>query len=339
MSIKTSDLRVYGSANMLQDDTSTTVGGAIATTTAVSFIDLDVADTLKCFSSAAGDTATTITITGRLASGSIVSEALTLSGTTGSSASANTYERLLKAVLGGTAATGDVGLERVTTSGNVNAGTCQAGSTTDTIVLAAGASASDNFYNGYVVRTTGGTGPNQIRQVIAYTGATRTATVSRAFGTTPDGTTTYRVSPGYYFQILPTAVTTVRRIFYAADADVVGGASRNFYEKVFLKNDHATLALTASSVTITGISFGCALTVNDSATNGANTRLVAPTSGNLLNGATFISSGVSQNTPNNAVSNQLNAGDAIGVWLQLTLAAGAAAGKSTITAQLAGQST
>jgi hypothetical protein len=236
VSIKTSDLRVYGSANMLENDTATTVGGAITTSIAVSWIDLDVADTVKIFSSSASDTAATnISLTGRLASGSIVNESINLNGTTGSSASTNTYERLLKAVIGGTAAVGDIGIERVTASGNVNSGTCQAGSTTDTIVLAAGASAADGFYNGYVLRTTGGTGPNQIRQVIAYIGASRTATVSRAFGVTPDATTTYRVSPGYYFQILPTAVTTVRRIFYAADADVAGGSSRQFYEKVFLK--------------------------------------------------------------------------------------------------------
>jgi hypothetical protein len=232
MSIKTSDLRVYGSANMLENDTATTVGGAITTSIGVSFIDLDVADTVKVFSSAAGDTTQNISLTGRLASGSIVNENINLNGTTGSSASTNTYERLLKGVKSATT-TGDVCIERVTASGNVNSGTCQAGSAADTIVLASGASASDNFYNGFVVRTTGGTGPNQIRQIIGYIGSSRTATVSSAWTITPDGTTTYRVSPGFYYQKSPTEVTTVRRIFYAADADVAGGSSRQFFEKVF----------------------------------------------------------------------------------------------------------
>lgn len=346
MSIKLSDLRAYGSANMLEDNTTTGVGGAIATDTAISWIDLDTADTVKIFSSAAGDTTQTVTITGRLASGSIVSETITLVGTTGTAASTNTYERLLKAVKSGTT-TGDIGIERTANTGNTTTGTAVAGSTADTINLNGTAttgttSAVDNFYNGYVIRLTGGTGSGQIRQIVSYVGATKVATVSSAWGTTPDATTTYRISPGFYFQKSPSEVLKVRRIFYAASADVAGGASRNYYEKIFLKNDNATLALTSSQVVefadpSGNIAFDCANAVNDTFVTTTN-RLTAPPNANLSNGGTFLTTG-SQNTPNNVATNQLNPGDAIGVWLQLTLAAGAAASKTSYTIELTGQST
>lgn len=76
----------------------------------------------------------------------------------------------------------------------IERGTCQAGSTTTTIVLASGASATDDFYNGYRVETTGGTGANQVNTITDYVGATRTATVTTWGGATPDGTTTYRLT-------------------------------------------------------------------------------------------------------------------------------------------------
>lgn len=77
-------------------------------------------------------------------------------------------------------------------------GTCQAGSGASTIVLASGASASNDVYNGLSVYTTGGTGSGQVREITDYVGATRTATVSSAWSVTPDGTTTYSVGGATY---------------------------------------------------------------------------------------------------------------------------------------------
>ena len=54
--------------------------------------------------------------------------------------------------------------------------------------LDAAASAVDDFYNGLVIRLTGGTGSGQIREIIDYVGSTKIATVSRAWGTNPDAT-------------------------------------------------------------------------------------------------------------------------------------------------------
>lgn len=76
----------------------------------------------------------------------------------------------------------------------IRAGTCQAGSTSTTIVLDTGASAIDDFYKDCHVQTGTGTGAGQQRHIISYVGATRTATVSRAWATTPDNTTTFSIA-------------------------------------------------------------------------------------------------------------------------------------------------
>lgn len=74
----------------------------------------------------------------------------------------------------------------------VQSGTAQAGGAS-TITLAAGASATDNLYNGQTVKTIAGTGPSQVRVILSYVGSTKVATVDRAWATNPDVTTTYAV--------------------------------------------------------------------------------------------------------------------------------------------------
>jgi hypothetical protein len=71
-------------------------------------------------------------------------------------------------------------------------GTAQAGAST-TITLASGESATDDFYNGMLVRITSGTGSGQVRRITDYVGSTKVATVDSAWTTTPDNTSVYRV--------------------------------------------------------------------------------------------------------------------------------------------------
>lgn len=61
-------------------------------------------------------------------------------------------------------------------------------------------SAVDDFYNGWWIEITGGTGANQVRQITDYVGATRTATVSSAWTTNPTngGSSTYELYAGTY---------------------------------------------------------------------------------------------------------------------------------------------
>lgn len=73
-----------------------------------------------------------------------------------------------------------------------DSGTAQAGAA-GTITLRAGASASNNFYNGAYIRITGGTGVGQGRWITGYVGATKVATVDSNWVTNPDNTSTYEI--------------------------------------------------------------------------------------------------------------------------------------------------
>jgi|TARA_Y100000296_G_scaffold86150_1_gene124877 hypothetical protein len=103
-SITSAELIAYASANMPEDDTSTS-GGAIDTAVQVLEFVQSAATVPKIISDDAGDsTGKTVTITGRLANGTIVSDGpTTLNGTTAVSMSQN-FERILKVVIAGSPA-------------------------------------------------------------------------------------------------------------------------------------------------------------------------------------------------------------------------------------------
>lgn len=96
---------------MPSDDVST-AGGAIDLLRRIDFTQMASNDTIEAISSSAGDTTQTITLRGRLASGAIVTETITLTGTT-QIVTVATYERLLKAELSATCA-GTVTVRRAT---------------------------------------------------------------------------------------------------------------------------------------------------------------------------------------------------------------------------------
>lgn len=85
MSVTAAEIILYGSANMPQDDVSTS-GGAIDLTTIIvptsATLFNALADKLDAVSSNAGDNSQTVTITGRNAGGSIDTEVIALNGTT-----------------------------------------------------------------------------------------------------------------------------------------------------------------------------------------------------------------------------------------------------------------
>lgn len=252
MPIASGDLVIYGAANIAEAD-GATQGGAINTAVKYIFDSATLAnapgpDTVEVLSSNAGDTTQTVTVTGRNAGGSIVSDVLSLNGTS-VVAGAVTFERILKVVVSA-----------------------------------------------------------------AHAG---TITVRKATGDTTIGT-------------LETGVTQLRRPFYNVAADASGGSSRDFYEKVFYKNNHATLALLAAAVSESAdpganITFDLEDAVNDN--NSIANRLNTAPTGML---STFAS------TSKNVPGTDLAAGAAIGVWLKLTLAAGTAPAKSTYTLNIAG---
>lgn len=253
MPIAASDIVVYGSATMADDDSTLNIGGAIDTSVRLVFSDIVATDTVEILSDNAGDTTQTVTIYGRDSGGTLVSDALSLNGTTVVT-STQSFERITK----------------VTVSA-------------------------------------------------AHTG---TITVRD----TATDTTIAAIESG---------VLTIRRPFYAAAAEASGGAARDYYEKVFIKNNHGTLALTSSTIAEQTdpsgkVTFALEASLNGSDTNGAGNNRQTVGS---LSGYTFDST-----TKNVANSQSLTAGAAQGVWLKLSLAAGDAANNTSYTLRVAGES-
>lgn len=320
MSITIADLKIYGSATMPDDDTATNIGGAIDLTKTVQFSDLS--GTVQAVSSTSGDTTQTVTVSYRDGAGVIQTAAIALTGVAPATDAA-VMERLLKAVKSAST-TGDVSVEAQTAE---RTNTAQAGTTT-TITLDASASAVDSYYNGMVIRLTSGTGIEQIRQIIAYNGTTKVATVNRAWDVTPGATSGFRIAKGFYFEKTPSEITEVRRPFYDASADA--SVAKTYYEKVFMKNAQGLLTLSSSTVKEAAdpsgkITFGVAATKDDSGGNGGgNNRQVAP------GAITFDSA--DKDVPTGA----LGSNEAIGVWLKLSLAGGDTAQNTSYTLRLSG---
>jgi hypothetical protein len=112
-SVVAADLVAYHAATQSDVDGST-VGGAIDTLRRPDFTQIAANDTIQALSSAAGDTAITVTMTGRSAAGSIVTETKTLTGTTAITFNTlGTVERVLQAELSAAAA-GTITIQRTT---------------------------------------------------------------------------------------------------------------------------------------------------------------------------------------------------------------------------------
>jgi hypothetical protein len=213
----------------------------------------------------------------------------------------------------------------------------QTGSTTNTVILDAGASAVDGFYNAMVYRsTTFGV----IREIIDYRGSTKEATVSDYWptGYNPDSKN-FRISEGLFFDKTPDEVTQVRRVFYDAAANAPGGGAIAFYDKAFFYNSTVGTGTTLGFALMTAqvvessdpsgkITFGLDTVVDGTSSNGTgNIRTVAPT------GITF------DNSTKSVPGGTLSGGSSIGVWLKLSLDDGDFAQNTTETLQLTGTGT
>lgn len=314
MSIAQSDIILYGSAVMPDDGVPTQIGGAIDKTKKMTFTDLSTPGGIELVSSSASDITQTVTVSFRDTAGILSSEVKTVSGLTPVAYSA-TVDRLLKAIKSATTV-GDLAIMASTAE---RTGTAQAGAT-DSITLDAGASAVDNFFTGMVIRLTSGTGSDQLRTIIKYTGSTKVAIVSRLWGVTPDASSVFRIARGMLFDKAPNEIDEVRRVFFDAAADPPGGSTRTFYDKVFFSNEHPTLTLTAAEIQEVVdspgvVAFDLEAALDGTGTNGVgDNREVAPA------GFTFDSA-----DKNVANSQNHTALAAQGTWMELTLAAGAAA--------------
>lgn len=358
MSVTLNEVLFYGSVNMPEAD-GVTIGGLPDLTKRVSFFDLVAAGAFDVVSSSAADTATKIQVTGRDSTGVIrTPAAVTLTGTTllANTFGSQSFERLLAGVVtggaiagladpGGTPAVGDVAC--IAHTREIAGHTAQAGSANKTGVTPPllklqagdGATIGGLTYGGLalVIRITGGTGINQLRMIASPYAAgaygTDFVAVNRDWDVLPDNTSTYDIAFGMLFDILPNPVRAITRIFATAQADVAGGTSRLFYEKLFCLNVNTTVALSTASISVLsespGLPGSAALDIalckilNDNATS-AN-RQTLPTNQDA-SALTFVAqpASVSVIAPPGSLPNGNLAANAQGVWFRLTLPAGTA---------------
>ena len=299
MSVKPGDIRFYGSANMPDGDNATT-GGALDTTKKITFTDISPTGTMDYVSSSASDTATTIALTGRDGTGAIQIETKTLNGTTKVTGS-QSFERLLKALAGGTTAVGVIAA--ISHTPIISAHTAQAaanstGITPALIQLQSGDGAGVSI--GQIIRIENNTPTGvqyQLKEIIAVTGyGTDYVAVDSDWGTVPSSATNYSIYEGMLFNLAPNQVTQVRRPFYNASADIAGGVNKDYFEKVFAVNNNTSTALTTVQISkqvdpSSGV-LDIALTssLNDTGTTSA--RQTAPITGLAAIAATTLAAAI-----------------------------------------------
>lgn len=154
-----------------------------------------------------------------------------------------------------------------------------------------------------------------LKVVLSAGDASRTVTVRQGAG----GATRMTLGPNF----------TSGRLFFYDSASGAGVLIR--YEKLFAKNNHATLTLNAAALKLTAdpaarIRIGGAPSKGDTATT--TNRVTAPAS------VTFVDDNVSQSVPTGALA----ATETIGVWAECNLPASDPANRSTFTIELSGTS-
>jgi Tfp pilus assembly protein PilW len=110
----------------------------------------------------------------------------------------------------------------------------QGSTSSTTITLDAGASDTDDFYNGALIRIIDGLGAGQSRTITAYNGSTKVATVDSAWVTTPDNSSVYKFGLGY-------VLGTSGFIFHKRDCSTAAD-KRKFVSNIYYIRNYATTA-------------------------------------------------------------------------------------------------
>ena len=135
-----------------------------------------------------------------------------------------------------------------TDSATMATGTAQAG-TVNTIRLASGSSAVNDFFNNAFVTITGGTGSGQVRFISDYDGTTKDATVSENWTTNPDATSTYSI--GAAVKVRRAGVDPPANACTAADGGGTGITGTFLYRITFVNRDGYESNPSAASNSIT----------------------------------------------------------------------------------------
>lgn len=144
------------------------------------------------------------------------------------------------------------------------------GSSSSTLVLDASASATDNFYINDILVVTSGTGVGQARRISAYTGSSKTATVSPNWTTTPATNGT--------FTILPAARVDIASILGTASVGTAGYLGVDWGQ---VTNQSTSVNLSATTINL--VNTATTLTNAPSDSSGTTTLLSRLTSGRATN--------------------------------------------------------
>ena len=180
-------------------------------------------------------------------------------------------------------------------------GSAQAGGS-NTITLAAGASAVDNIYRGLPISITSGTGSGQTQYIIAYNGTTKVATVANNWTTNPAAASGYSILAGCVFAPVSASFESLSHYLN------VDGVRHRFYGS----RGNVELSLAVKEIPTLKFSFtGLYVPVDDSALPTADyTGFRPPLTANSTNTPVFTLHGIAAGVaPLSALS--LNAGNTV----------------------------
>jgi hypothetical protein len=239
-SVVAADLVAYHAATQSDVDGST-VGGAIDTLRRPDFTQIAANDTIQALSSAAGDTTITVTMTGRSAAGSIVTETKTLTGTTAITFNTlGTVERVLQAELSAAAA-GTITIQR--TTGAVLIRTIPIGERGFSAIFRKGSSSTSgivNYYAKFFWKNTNAT--NALLGAAVSESADPSATITHglAASVNDSGTTTNR-------QTAPGGVTFAGTAANVPGTDLAATAAIGVWLNMTLATNNAAIRSTYTS--------------------------------------------------------------------------------------------
>lgn len=215
------------------------------------------------------------------------------------------------------AAIADAAIDRATFAADtglqaVRSSTAQAGASTS-VTLDASASSTTDFYKHCLVYLTGGTGVGQFRIITAYNGTTKVATVTPAWATNPDNTSTFAVLPCGIANLEAIAGSAVSTSTAQLGVNVVNAAGTAWGSGAITAASIAADAITAAKLAsdvateINAAVLAVLGALNDAAADGAVTTtdtMVAYLKQiiNTLEGAPGIVTYPSSATPGNGVS-------------------------------------
>ncbi len=196
-------------------------------------------------------------------------------------------------------------------------GTASAAGSTTTIVLASNASAVNGYYIGYWILITNGTAKNSISKITAYTGSSKTATVTIPFSAATDTTSVYALyGNGYGALVLRSAAKRFELVYCPVDFEVYGTVlQQSAYAPLYLQSlttvpgaggfvsTDFIYGSTSTSINVSGV------TINNGAMSGVTTI-----NGTLVPQTVYVSLSVSNGVGSTAIITPMTA-SAIGSYI------------------------